>query len=197
MTNRPASPGAAAVEPATAGTTWPASRQRPHHRDAIAGAVAAIGGLILLVTAKSIERLPDDKEIIGPAAFPTVLSVILIGAGLMLCVNGICNKHDEGIAAEILQDDDSRDVNELLEAQESPVPWRRLLVMVAVFAGYCVALIPVGFLISTTAYLALVTCLVDVGRWKRNLLFAVGFSVVVYFSFTQLLGVELPAGMFG
>lgn len=173
------------------------TRPRPNYRDAITGAVTALGGVILMVTAQSIERLPDDKEAIGPAAFPTVLSVILIGSGLMLCLNGIRNKHDEGIAAEILQDDDSRDVNDLLDAQESPVPWRRLLLMIAVFAAYCVTLIPVGFLVSTAAFLAVVTCLVDVARWKRNLLFAVGFSVVVYFSFTQLLGVELPAGMLG
>jgi putative tricarboxylic transport membrane protein len=182
VTDRPSGPGTAL---------------RPNYRDAIAGAITAIGGLVLFVAAQSIERTPGDKEVIGPAAFPTVLSAILIGAGLVLCLTGFRNKHDEGIAAEVLQDEDSRDVNELLDTQEEPVPWHRLLLMIAVFAAYCVVMIPVGFLISTTAYLALVTCLVDVARWKRNVLFAIGFSVVVYFTFTQLLGVELPVGVLG
>jgi putative tricarboxylic transport membrane protein len=197
VTDRPSSRGDAHIAPPTAAMTQPAGRRRSNYRDAIAGAVTAIGGLVLFVAAQGIERTPGDKEVIGPAAFPTVLSAILIGAGLVLCLNGFRNKHDEGIAAEILQDDDSRDVNELLDTQEEPVPWRRLLLMIAAFAAYCVAMIPVGFLISTTAYLALVTCLVDVSKWKRNLMFAVGFSVIVYFTFTRLLAVELPAGVLG
>lgn len=174
-----------------------AGRLSPHHRDAIAGAVVTIGGLVLLLTAQQIERLPGDKEVIGPAAFPTMLSAILVCAGLALCINGFRNKRDEGIAAEIMAGEDSRDVNELLDGQEAPVPWRRLLIMIVAFGAYCVVFIPVGFLLSTAAYLALVTCLVDAAKWKRNGLFAVGFSVVVYFTFTQLLSVELPAGVLG
>lgn len=67
--------------------------------------------------------------------------------------------------------------------------------MIRAFAAYCVAFIPLGFLISTTAYLALVSCLIDRRRWQRNLVFAVGFSAVVHLTFTRLLGVELPDGV--
>jgi putative tricarboxylic transport membrane protein len=155
-------------------------RSHPHRRDAVAGMITAIGGVVLFTTARGIGRLPGDTETVGPATFPTALSAILIAAGLVLCGNGLRGKHV-----------DSRD------EQEPPVPWRRLLLMVATFAGYCVAFIPVGFLIATGAYLALVTCLVDAVRWKRNLLFALGFSVVIYLTFTQLLAVELPAGVLG
>ena len=164
--------------------TQPEVHLRPHRRDVLSGAIAAIGGLILFTAARRIERLPGDTETIGPATFPTALSVILVAAGVMLCVSGIRSTPDHSVEADELGD-------------TPPVPWRRLLLMVVMFGAYCVAFISVGFLISTVAYLALVSCAVDAARWKRNLLFALGFSVVVYFTFTELLAVELPAGLLG
>ena len=164
--------------------TQPEVHLRPHRRDVLSGAIAAIGGLILFTAARRIERLPGDTETIGPATFPTALSAILVVAGLMLCVSGFRHTPDNpGEADE--------------HGDTTPVPWRRLVLMVAMFAVYCVAFISVGFLLSTFAYLALVSCAVDAARWKRNVLFALGFSVVVYFTFTELLAVELPAGLLG
>lgn len=165
--------------------------------DVVAGAVVATGGAILFLAAQRIERLPGDTEVIGPAAFPTVLSLVLVLAGLALLVSGLRSKPDDGITAEIMQIDDSHDVNELLDPEEPSVPLQRLLLVVATFAAYCLILIPLGFLLATTAYLMVTTCLVDAAKWKRNLLFSVAFSAMVYVSFTQLLGVELPAGLFG
>lgn len=166
-------------------------------KDVGAGAVTAVVGLALLVPARGIQRLPGDTEAIGPAVFPTVLALVLVGAGLALAVNGLRSRVDEGIAAEIMQIDDSRDVNELIDPDEPPVPVRRLATMVVLFAGYCLALIPVGFLLATAGYLAATTCVVHPQKWPRNVAFAVGFSAVVYFSFTRLLAVELPAGVLG
>jgi len=170
--------------------TRPDTGLRPHRRDAVAGMVTAIGGTVLFTAAQQIERLPGDTEVIGPATFPTVLSVVLVGAGLALCLNGLRNRRAAG--GDVSDGDATAD-----GGQDESVPWRRLLVMVVAFATYCVAFIPVGFLISTFAFLTLVASLVDAARWKRNVLFALGFSVAVYVTFTQLLVVELPAGVFG
>jgi putative tricarboxylic transport membrane protein len=164
--------------------TQPEAQLRRHRRDVFSGAITAVAGLILFTAARQIERLPGDTETIGPATFPTALSVILVVAGLLLCVSGFRTTPDTTV-----------DVDELGDAP--PVPWRRLLLMVVLFAVYCGAFIPVGFLISTFVYLALVSGVVDAARWKRNVLFALGFSVVVYFTFTQVLAVELPAGILG
>lgn len=185
--------------------TTPTSSERAdgtmaRHRnlgDVSSGAVTVVVGLALLVSARTIHRLPGDTEAIGPAAFPTALALILVVAGLALAVNGLRGKSDEGIAAEIMQIDDSRDVNNLIDPDEPPVPVRRLLIMIALFATYCVALIPVGFLLGTAGYLAATTCVVHAQKWRRNVAFAVGFSAVVYFSFTRLLAVELPVGILG
>ncbi|MET0898477.1 MAG: tripartite tricarboxylate transporter TctB family protein [Mycobacterium sp.] len=164
--------------------TQPDVHLRPHRRDVFSGAITAVGGLILFTAAQRIERLPGDTETIGPATFPTALSAILIGAGLMLCVSGFRKTPDPTVDGEALRDD-------------PPVPPGRLLLMIVLFAGYCAAFIPVGFLLSTFAYLALVSGVVDAARWKRNVLFALGFSAVVYLTFTRLLAVELPAGILG
>ena len=164
--------------------TGPEVRQRPHRNDVLSGAVATIGGLVLFASAREIERIPGDTETIGPATFPTALSAILVVAGLMLCVSGFRKAPDNTVEADEPGD-------------TPPVPWRRLLLMVVLFAVYCAAFIPVGFLISTTLYLALVSCVVDAPRWKRNVVFALGFSAIVYLTFTRLLAVELPVGLLG
>lgn len=164
--------------------THPEVRRRPHRGDILAGAITAMGGLILFTAARQIERLPGDTETIGPATFPTALSAILVVAGVMLCASGFRKAPDS-----------AGDVGELEDVP--PVPWRRLLLMVTLFAAYCLAFIPVGFLISTFLYLAAVSCAVHAAKWKRNVLFALGFSAVVYLTFTQLLAVELPVGLLG
>ena len=177
--------------------TPPRRRRSVRRGDVVAGALVVTLGAVLLVAARGIERLPGDTEAIGPATFPTVLSLLLVLAGIALMISGLRGVTDEGIAAALLEDDDSEDVNELIDPDEPPVPVLRLLVVVGAFAAYCFALIPLGFLLSTAGFLAGVTCLVDASKWKRNLLFAVGFSAVVYFAFTRLLAVELPAGLLG
>lgn len=172
-------------------------RGRVQRKDVVAGALITALGVVLLASARRIERLPSDTEVIGPSAFPTALSVLLVLAGLALTLSALRGAKDEGTGAMVMQDEDCEEVAELVGPDEPPAPARRLLVMVTVFAAYCFLLIPVGFLISTAAYLAAVTCLVDSSKWKRNLLFAVGFSVIVYVAFTQLLAVELPPGLLG
>lgn len=162
----------------------PEVRLRPHRRDAVAGLVTTICGVVLFSAAQQIRRLPGDTEVISPATFPTVLGVILIGAGLALALNALRRRRIDG------EDVDGDVLGE-------SVPWSRLLLMVVAFAAYCVLFIPVGFLISTFAFLTVVTSVVDAARWKRNLLFAMGFSIAVYLIFTQLLAVELPTGVFG
>lgn len=153
---------------------------RRNQRDVLAGAVTAVAGLILFTTARTITSLPGDTEVIGPATFPTISSVILVIAGLALCLNGFRGPGSGDGDGSI---------------GEAPLPWPRLVVMIGAFVGYCAAFLPLGFLISTTAYLASVSCVIDRTRWRRNLVFAVGFSAAVYLVFTRLLAVELPDGV--
>jgi putative tricarboxylic transport membrane protein len=71
------------------------------------------------------------------------------------------------------------------------------VVVVAMFIGYALIFIPLGYMVSTALYLAAMVTVIDRARWKRNLAFAVLFAVIVYYAFTRLLAVQLPAGILG
>jgi putative tricarboxylic transport membrane protein len=73
--------------------------------------------------------------------------------------------------------------------------WQRPLIMVVGLAVYSVILDPLGYILSTI-FIAIVTLrILGVMSWKVIGLSSVVLSVSVYFLFTQLLGVELPAGV--
>ena len=47
-----------------------------------------------------------------------------------------------------------------------------------------------GFLLATTMY-------VDHTKWRRNLIYSIAFSALVYWIFTRQLSVSLPSGILG
>ena len=73
--------------------------------------------------------------------------------------------------------------------------WRKPAVMLAALAVYAVLLEPLGY-IPSTIFIGMVTLrILGVMSWKVVILSSVVLSVSVYYLFTQLLGVELPAGV--
>lgn len=74
--------------------------------------------------------------------------------------------------------------------------WQRPAIMVAGLAVYALILAPVGYILSTI-FISMVTLrILGLRSWKVIGLSSVVLSVVVYFVFTRLLDVELPAGIF-
>jgi putative tricarboxylic transport membrane protein len=73
--------------------------------------------------------------------------------------------------------------------------WQKPAVMLGALAVYAVLLEPLGY-IPSTIFIAVVTLrILGVMSWKVLILSSVVLSVSVYYLFTQLLGVELPAGI--
>jgi putative tricarboxylic transport membrane protein len=155
--------------------------------------VVAGAGTVLLVAARGIEDTARPDPGIGPATLPTALSVLLIIAGIVLAAAGWRGR-DSGVEAG---DTAADAVEQLVHQEEPPVPWRRLVVVVGLFIAYAVAFIPLGYMLATALYLGVMVTVIDRARWKRNLVFAVVFAVVGYFGFTELLDVQLPAGVLG
>lgn len=89
---------------------------------------------------------------------------------------------------------------EAAPAEEYPPEYRRVLATVGVFALYVFVLKPLGFLISSAAYL-FAQMMILAPKEKRNVvlftLIAVICSTVVYFVFRNGLSVMLPAGILG
>lgn len=73
----------------------------------------------------------------------------------------------------------------------------RAMVTVALFTAYLAVLIPVGYILSTFAFLMAMTTYVEPRKVVRNLVYAVVFSVVVYYLFGSVLQVQLPRGILG
>ncbi|RAF73783.1 tripartite tricarboxylate transporter TctB family protein, partial [Burkholderia multivorans] len=74
---------------------------------------------------------------------------------------------------------------------------RKVVVQFALFFAYLAIVIPVGFVLSTAAFLMAVTSLYAPKKWIRNLVFSVLFSVAVYVAFVFGLAVYLPVGILG
>ncbi len=163
----------------------------------IAGLVVAGAGALLLVSARGIEQPSGRVPDVGAATLPTALSVLLVISGLVLAVMGMRHRHVPEVDVDAAPDDWADNVEALVFPEEPPVPWRRLAVVVALFIGYALVFIPLGYIAATTLYLSVMVTVIDRPRWKRNLIFAVVFAIVVYYGFTELLNVQLPAGVLG
>lgn len=84
----------------------------------------------------------------------------------------------------------------VLEAPPEPQV-RKVVFQFALFFVYLAILIPVGFLLSTAAFLMGLTSIYAPEKWIRNLIFSVLFAVVVYAAFVYGLAVYLPVGILG
>jgi putative tricarboxylic transport membrane protein len=67
--------------------------------------------------------------------------------------------------------------------------------MTALLLAYGFALEPVGYIISTFVLFLGGSWLLGSRAWRRDVAVGLGLSVGIYFLFTQLLAVPLPAGV--
>lgn len=174
-----------------------------HRRDLITGAVITAIGVVYYVATFSIE-LTDD--VITPGTFPAIVGIGLIVLGLVLCVQSVIagrktipveSSVGNGATASARDSvSESKPEGIVIEAPEEP-PTKKVALQFAIFFLYLGLLIPVGFLLSTAAFLMALTTLYARDRWIRNLVFSVLFSAIVYFAFVYGLSVYLPVGILG
>jgi putative tricarboxylic transport membrane protein len=70
----------------------------------------------------------------------------------------------------------------------------RVIVTLAAIGAYIFILIPVGYVVSTFALLAVLFNLARSNKKGAMVMAALGVSLVTYFVFDKLLGVQLPMG---
>lgn len=149
-------------------------------KDALAGIAVAVAGAVLLVSALSFQSPSAQADAFGPKFFPLLASGVLVLGGLSLTLSGL-----------------RRTATSSPSEDEGPVPIRRLAIVVGIFAGYLLIFVPVGFLVSTTLFMTVMTTFARPDRTRLNLVVAAATSSTIYYSFTQLLDVGLPAGVLG
>ena len=183
--------------------------------DVITGiAVTLIGAVYYIATF----WIQETKNIVTPRTFPAIVGVALIVLGLFLAGQALyrgrklaeagpqlpvkAGSEGSGTAASVSGDDDGGPASAaggsgvVLESPEDP-PSKKVVLQFALFFVYLAILIPVGFLLSTVAFLMTMTSIYSPHRWVRNLIFSILFATVIYVAFVYGLAVYLPVGILG
>lgn len=192
--------------------------------DLITGGAIAVIGAVYYIATFSIQ---ETANIVTPRTFPAIVGIGLIVLGLFLAGQAVVRHRKDTLAEAALGsagsahstaagdgDGAAASAGEssvetadrssgqegvggiVLEAPPEPQV-RKVVFQFALFFVYLAILIPVGFLLSTAAFLMGLTSIYAPEKWIRNLIFSVLFAVVVYTAFVYGLAVYLPVGILG
>jgi len=128
------------------------------------GVAAGIGAIQL-----SLGSLTEPQ----PGFFPFMGSVILVFLSVILILQG------------------------WLRGENAPVVFgevRRLVLFLAVMAGFVVFLDRVGYVICTFIASSLILRILNIKSWRVLILTGLCLSILTYILFDKLLGVDLPMG---
>ncbi|QUL78798.1 tripartite tricarboxylate transporter TctB family protein [Brevibacterium sp. SMBL_HHYL_HB1] len=188
--------------------------------DLITGGAIAVIGAVYYIATFSIQ---ETANIVTPRTFPAIVGIALIVLGLFLAGQAVyrarkaalaetgpgnrINGTGSGNGAAASAGESAASAGESaasdetagepsLEAPPEPAA-RKVVFQFALFFVYLAILIPVGFLLSTAAFLMGLTSIYSPQKWIRNLIFSIGFALVVYLAFVYGLAVYLPVGILG
>ncbi|MDN6379635.1 MAG: tripartite tricarboxylate transporter TctB family protein [Brevibacterium aurantiacum] len=180
--------------------------------DVITGIAVTLVGAVYYIATFWIQ---ETKNIVTPRTFPAIVGIALIVLGLFLIGQAVYRSRklaevvpagaasaSGGAGGEVADsgatDDGVEDepAGVVLDAPEEPKS-KQVVLQFALFFVYLGILIPVGFLLSTAAFLMTMTSIYAPNRWIRNLIFSVLFSVIIYVAFVFGLAVYLPVGILG
>lgn len=145
-----------------------------------AAAVILVSGAVVLYDAVQIAA---DSGIRPQQSgfFPVIVGIGLVGFGLVFLVR------------TTIWPDDA--LFEHAQREHTESGWLRLWGVVAGLLIYAILLDPLGYIIATALFFVAAGRVVGSRRVVRDVVVGVLFAVVVYFAFTELLGVRLPAGV--
>jgi len=168
-------------------------------KDVTAGIVSAGLGLIFFVAAFQIRQGPSSASVLGPRVFPLTIGAITVACAIALVVRGLRSPDPGEVAADDTGDAQTPDEErqDVAAVPRQDVSQREVVATFAMFTVYIIAFIPLGYLLSTFAFLTGITTYVDRDKLLRNSVFAAVFSVVVYLLFNKGLQVQLPPGILG
>lgn len=145
----------------------------------ITGILSIALGLFYTITAMLLPKMTlGDK--LGPKVFPYVVGTIAIITGIAL----------------LLQD--RNPAKKSKKAEFGFVKYKSVWIRIALIsiAGIVFGLIidSVGYMLSTAAFMFVVSILINKKRYVQNLIIAVLFAVITYFVFAVALKLSLPRG---
>lgn len=156
-------------------------------RDLGIGVLAAGAGY--LFAAFLISEPEGGYAAVGPRVFPIGIGIALVAVALWIVFRGTVFPGASGL-----------DAPPAPAGGRAVVPfadWRGAAPSVLLFLAYILLLEPVGYLLTTTAFVALAARLLGSRRWGRDLLASLVVAVTVHALFSLLLGLRLPPGLLG
>jgi putative tricarboxylic transport membrane protein len=149
-------------------------------------ATMVLGGVLVLLgiaTVTQATRLSNNGNAVGPATAPWVIGALLLVVGVLMAWRGRSDMADTTSAVDW--------------HQTTPHDWQRLGVLLAALVAFAVVNPLLGYVVSATLLFG-VTAIV-LGAPSRAKSFAYGFIVaaVVYLLFDVLIGISLPAAVWG
>ncbi len=146
--------------------------------DALTGGVVLCGAALLLWQAQGLPPMPGQR--FGPSTFPTLIAVVMGGAGLLILARGL--RSLAGTA--------------LVEIGPLGSDRRAQLAFLWLLLGLVAMLVlwrPVGFPLLAAGYSLGLMLILGVGT-LRAVLWSGGTALAVHLLFTRLLLVPLPPG---
>jgi putative tricarboxylic transport membrane protein len=150
-------------------------------------ATAAFGALMLVAAVLVIVdalRLPAMSAVVGPAAVPLPIGVLLgvVGAGLLVEARAKAGRATtNGTAGRAWQ----------------PRAGLRVLGLVAALVGFAVLLPVLGYVVTSTGLFVAAALLLGAPRDWRVFAWGWALAAVVFLIFDRLIGLTLPAGPWG
>lgn len=146
------------------------------YADFWAGIVIALVGGAFFLAAQRIFVPGAGSDLLGPRAFPTWLSVMIMVLGAMLTARVVIGRAQRG---------------------PGPGELRILGRLTAAIVAYGVLFHPLGFLLSTVLFLAYLFWLLGERRYWLTAVVSICVSLVLYMGFQVYLDVGLPKGLLG
>jgi putative tricarboxylic transport membrane protein len=148
--------------------------------------------VILIVSAIGIAR-GGGYSVIGPATIPFVVAIALLLLAAIFALR-----------TTLLPD---TDLGALAAEEELVTHWPTVGFTALALVGYALALdgfalgpvdVPgLGYIVATALFLPLTARILGSRSPIRDVIAGLGIGIVIYFGFTEFLGVRLPAGILG
>jgi putative tricarboxylic transport membrane protein len=136
-------------------------------------------GVVALVGAAGLEA--GGYTAIGPAFFPTIVGIGLLGLGAVFLVRTTV-RPDETLGRQAAR-------------EEAATHWPTVTVALAVLVIYAFALEALGYVVATVIFFVVMARVLGSRHTVRDAAIAVALSLLLYLGFTQVLGIRLPAGL--
>jgi Na+/H+ antiporter NhaD/arsenite permease-like protein len=149
-------------------------------------AIVAIPVAVFLIIVSYHAPRPEILQKIPPHLWPIGLFGLLILCCLVLLIQALSEKEEPAPSTDRSSPETDR------QWYRKPAMSGMLTILGLVLYG--VFLKPVGFIICTALLVIYQARILQRGKWVRNIVSAVIFSVATYFT-TKLLLIQLPAGI--